>query len=189
MERRNGKVDSSLKADDPVLIERRRRLARWDADAGDLRRFHLPDDVASMRQRDNWEVFYRVASAIDSSVAEELVKKVIPLFVDEEQDFDTYLLDSLRKLYRKQNLLIKGGHMASETILISLNNDKEAPWYSKESKGITREKLASRLRRYKIKSTRPDHNKTRGYFYIDPKDPRNSLKRLFGAYLPPENTP
>jgi len=189
MERRDGKVDSSLKADDPVLIEIRRKLARWDADAGDLRRFHLPDDVARMRQRDNWEVFYRVASAIDSSVAEELVKKIIPLFVDEEQDFDTYLLASLRQLYRRKNLLILGGHMASEMILINLNNDKEAPWFKDESKGITREKLASRLRRYKVKPTRPDHNKARGYYYIDPKDPRNSLKRLFDAYLPPEKTP
>jgi putative DNA primase/helicase len=187
MERRYGKVDSSLKADDPVFIEIKRMLVRWAADAGDLRRFHLPDDVASMRQRDNWEVFYRVASAIHNDVARDLVKKIIPLFVDEEQDFDTYLLSSLRKLFRKRNLLIKGGHLASEEILISLNNDKEAPWFKKEAKGITREKLASRLRQYKVKPIRV--NGLRGYYYLDPDTPRNSLKRLFDDYLPPEKTP
>jgi hypothetical protein len=40
---------------------------------------------------------------VDKEVAEELLKN-IPEFGGEEQDFDTYLLTSLRNLYRKHNL-------------------------------------------------------------------------------------
>jgi Protein of unknown function (DUF3631) len=77
-------------------------------------------------------------------------------------------------------------------IVTELNHDKEAPWYSKEnSKGITREKLAARLRRYKVKPEQYWHSNialdVRGYFYIHPKGSKNNFSSVFNQYLPPEN--
>jgi hypothetical protein len=179
---------------DPVFVEIHRKLARWANDAGDLLRFHLPAGAARMRQRDNWEVFYRIACGVSEHVAERLLE-FIPSFLDEEQDFDTYLLRSLRTLYREHKLMEKGSHLGSEMIVTELNNDEEAAWFGeyrgKESKGLTREKLSVRLRRYKIKPEQhwhPDiHQDVRGYFYIHPEKPQNSLKRVFEQYLPPED--
>ena len=189
MERRKGKTDYSRKMTDPVFVEIRRKLARWANDVGDLCRFRLPGEAASLRGHDNWEVFYRVAGGVSETVAKQLLE-FIPHFVDEEQDFDTYLLTSLRDLYREHKLLGKGDHLGSEMILSALNDDKEAPWFRHDSKGITRERLSARLRRYKLKPKRQWYpeiaQKVRGYFYIDPDTPQNSLKHVFEQYLPPE---
>ena len=193
MERRYGQTDSSRKATDPVFLEIRRKLAKWANDVGDLCRFHLPADTARMRQRDNWEVFYRVACGISQGVADQLLK-YIPDFINEEEDFDTHLLTSLRKLYREHDLMEKGSHLGSEMILTALNEDKEAPWYAehrgRESKGLTRERLSKRLRHYKVKPEQHWHSDikqdVRGYFYIHPDKSQNSLKRVFDQYLPAE---
>jgi hypothetical protein len=44
----------------------------------------------------------------------ERLLEFIPSFIDEEQDFDTYLMRSLRILYREHKLMEKGGHLGSE---------------------------------------------------------------------------
>ena len=190
MERKDGERDRSIKESDPVFIEIRRKLARWANDVGDLCRFHLPKEAASLRGHGNWEVFYRVAFGVSEDVARQLVE-FIPCFVDEEQDFDAYLLSSLRKLYREHGLMQKGGHLGSQMIINTLNKDEEGPWFrGKDSKGISREKLSARLRRYKIKPQQHWHSdiaqEVRGYFYIHPEEPQNSLKRVFDQYLPAE---
>jgi hypothetical protein len=196
MERDAQEVDPSKKATDPLFIEIRRKLARWANEAGDLGRFHLSREAAKMRGRDNWEVYYRVACGISANVAEKLLG-FIPSFVNEEQDFDTYLFRSLRDICRNQfgdlNHIEKGAHLGSDMILNDLNKDKEAPWFGeyrgKQQDGLTREKLSARLRRYKLKPEQcwhPDINKVRGYYYIHPDDSRNSLKRVFDDYLPAE---
>src|SRR5215469_15887823 len=171
MERKDGERDRSVKESDPIFIEIRRKLARWANDAGDLRRFKLPKDSQSrLRHRDNWEALYRVACGVSQTVAQKLLN-VIPSFIDEEQDYNTYLLDSLRKLYREHDQLTKDGFIGSDAIIDALNQDKEAPWYAKNDKGLTRETLARHLKRYKIK---PDKvwqsdvgKEVRGYRYID----------------------
>jgi Protein of unknown function (DUF3631) len=193
MERSVGDVDSGRKPADPLFVEIRRKLARWANDVGNLSRFRLPRQAAKLRGRDNWEVYYRVASGISQNVADQLLK-FIPDFVNEEEDFDTYLLTSLRKLYREHDLMEKGSHLGSEMILAALNEDKEAPWYAehrgRESKGLTRERLSKRLRHYKVKPEQHWHSDikqdVRGYFYIHPDEPQNSLKRVFDQYLPAE---
>jgi uncharacterized protein DUF3854/uncharacterized protein DUF3631 len=193
MERNTAEVDTSTKATDPLFVEIRRKLARWANDVGDLSRFRLPSQAAKLRGRDNWEVYYRVASGISQYVADQLLK-FIPGFSNEEEDFDTYLLTSLRKLYREHDLMEKGDHLGSEMILTALNEDKEAPWYAehwgRESKGLTRERLSARLRHYKVKPEQHWHSDiqqdVRGYFYVHPKNAENSLKRIFDQYLSAE---
>jgi putative DNA primase/helicase len=191
MERKDGERDRSGKESDPAFVEIRRKLARWANDAGDLRRFQLPKDSQSrLRHRDNWESLYRVACGVSHAVAEKLVS-FIPSFIDEEQDYNTYLLDSLRKLYREHGELTEDGFMGSDAIVDALNQDKEAPWYTKNDKGLTPEALARHLKRYKVK---PDKvwqeeikKQLRGYRYIDSRPRHNDLKRIFEQYLPPEN--
>jgi hypothetical protein len=131
-----------------------------------------------------------VACGVSQAVARQLMS-FIPCFIDEEQDYATYLLDSLRKLYREHGQLTKDGFMGSEAIVDALNHDKEAPWYAKDDKGLTRETLARRLKRYKIK---PDKvwqsdvgKEVRGYRYIDSRSRHNDLKRVFAQYLPTED--
>jgi len=192
MERKDGERDRSVRESDPAFIEIRRKLARWANDAGDLRRFQLPKDSQSRRRhRDNWESLYRVACAVSPAVARQLLS-FIPSFIDEEQDYNTYLLDSLRKLYREHSQLTKDGFMGSEAIVNALNQDKEAPWYAKDDKGLSVRVLSDRLRRYKVK---PDKvwqseidKQLRGYRYIDSRARHNDLKRIFEQYLPPEDS-
>lgn len=128
-------------------------MAKWEKDVGFLSRFHLSKHAAKLRGKDNWEGIYRVASGVSPFVANQTLK-FLPNFTNESEDFDTYLLTSLRKLFSKHDLMEKGGHLGSEMIITSLNEDNEAPWYSeyqgRESKGLTREKLSRRLRRYKV---------------------------------------
>jgi putative DNA primase/helicase len=191
MERKDGERDRSVKESDPAFVEIRRKLARWANDAGDLRRFQLPKGSQSrLRHRDNWESLYRVACGVSQAVARQLVN-FIPSFVDEEQDYATYLLDSLRKLYREHGQLTKDGFMGSEAIVEALNRDKEAPWYAKDDKGLSVRALSDRLRRYKVKPAKvwqPDINKElRGYPYIDCRPRHNDLKRVFEQYLPTED--
>jgi hypothetical protein len=109
MERKDGERDRSVKESDPIFIEIRRKLASWANHADGLHRFKLPEDSQSkLRHRDNWGALYRVACAVSQAVAEKLVS-FIPLFIDEEQDYATYLLDSLRRLYREHDQLTKDG--------------------------------------------------------------------------------
>lgn len=79
-------------------------------------------------------------------------------------------------------------------IVTALNEDKEAPWYrGRDSKGLTREKLSTFLRRYKIKPEQQWHSDIkqvlRGYYYLnaDKEKAQNSLKLVFDQYLGPEN--
>jgi putative DNA primase/helicase len=186
MERKDGERDRSLKESDPVFIEIRRKLARWANDVGDLRRFKFPENSPSrLRNRDNWESFYRVACGVSQAVAEKLVS-FIPSFIDQEQDYNTYLISSMHKLYSEYDQLVKGGYMGSDAIVEALNEDKEGPWYAKNDKGLTREALARRLKGYKIK---PDKfwqsalgKHLRGYHYIDPRPGHKDLKRIFDQY-------
>jgi len=142
-----------------------------------------------LRHRDNWESLYRVARGVSQAVAQQLVK-FIPSFIDEGQDYATYLLDSLRKLYREHNELTKDGFIGSEAIVEALNQDKEAPWYAKEDKGLSVRALSDRLRRYKVKPDKvwqPEIEKElRGYRYIDSRPRHNDLRRVFEQYLPIE---
>jgi putative DNA primase/helicase len=191
MERKDGELDRSLRESDPVFVEIRRKLTRWASDVGTLSQFKLPKlSNSRMRHRDNWETLYRVAKGVSEAVAQQLVS-FIPSFIDEEQDYNTYLLDSLRKLYREHDQLTEEGFMGSEAIVEALNQDKEAPWYAKNDKGLTRETLARHLKRYKVK---PDKvwqeeikKQLRGYRYTDSRPCHNDLKRIFEQYLPPEN--
>ena len=193
MERKDGERDRSVKANDPIFVDIRRKLARWANDLGDPCRFHLPKEAAALRGHDNWEALYRVGSGISEDVATQLIGH-IPAFVNEEQDFDTSLLSSVRDIYRDHDQMHKGGHPGSEVIVNALNEDKEAPWFAErrgiESKGLTVEKLSSRLRRYKVKPEQHWHSEmsreVRGYFYIHSKGVQNNLKRVFDQYLPPE---
>lgn len=186
MERRDGERDHSVKESDPVLVDIRRKLARWSNDVGDLKQFHLPKDSGlRLRHRDNWESLYRTAGAVNSGVAQQLLG-FIPSFVDEEKDHATYLLDSLRKLYREHGQLTKGGFMGSEAIVEELNKDKEAPWYAGEGKGLSTRALSDRLRRYKVKPDK-DSQDVRGYHYIDLRPRHKDLKRIFEQYLPAED--
>jgi len=191
MERKGGERDRSVKDSDPIFIEIRRKLARWANDAGNLRQFKLPKDSQSkLRNRDNWESLYRVACGVSQAVAQQLVS-FIPSFIDEEQDYNTYLLNSLRKLYCEHGQLTKDGFMGSEAIVNALNQDKEAPWYAKDDKGLSVRALSDRLRRYKVKPDKvwqPEINKElRGYRYIDSRPRHNDLKRVFEQYLPTED--
>jgi hypothetical protein len=188
MERSDGKVNRSLKASDPIFVNIRRKLERWSRDCGDLRVIALPDEApVKRRARDNWESLYRVARAISTEAAQELLECANE-FGDEQEDFATYLLESIRKLYRENDQLKEGGFMGSETIVKELNKDKQAPWYAKTDKGLTVHGLASRLRRYKIKPARSsdDEERVRGYLYIDKRPRHNDLERVFEKYLPPE---
>jgi putative DNA primase/helicase len=190
MERKDGERDRSVKESDPIFTQIHRKLARWANDAGDLRRFKLPKNSPSkLRNRDNWEALYRVACGVNQAVAEKLVS-FIPSFIDEEQDYSTYLLDSLRKLYSEYDQLTKDGFMGSDAIVDALNQDREGPWYAKNDKGLTREALASRLRRYKVKPDKvwqEDMKKeVRGYHYIDSRLGHKDLKRSFEQYLKPK---
>jgi putative DNA primase/helicase len=192
MERKDGERDRSIKESDPVFVEIRQKLARWANDVADLRRFKLPKDPQSkLRHRDNWEALYRVACGVSQAVAQKLVS-FIPSFIDEEQDYNTYLLNSLRKLYREHGQLTKDGFMGSETIVNTLNEDREAPWYGgKSDKGLTVHALARHLKRYKVK---PDQiwqtsvaDDVRGYRYVDSRARHNDLRRVFDQYLGPED--
>jgi putative DNA primase/helicase len=191
MERKDGERDRSVKETDPVFLDIRRKLARWSTDASDLGRFQFPrQSVVRLRHRDNWESLYRVARGVSELVAQQLVG-FVPCFIDEEQDYATYLLDSLRKLYRAHGQLTKEGFLGSEAIVNALNQDREAPWYDKDGKGLSVRALADRLRRYKVK---PDKvwqseidKELRGYRYIDSRPRHNDLKRVFDQYLPTED--
>jgi hypothetical protein len=192
MERRDGETDRSIKIGDPELVDLRRKLARWAQDCGDLSGIHFPKQTGiKLRNRDNWQVFYRVASAVSSTVARQLLE-TIPLFIDEEQDFATYLLASLRKLYHEQDQLRSAGFMGSEVIVEELNQDKEAPWYARDGKGLTVHGLSARLRRYKIKPDKVWQSDTerqvRGFRYVDSRPHHKDLKRVFDQYLPAEET-
>jgi putative DNA primase/helicase len=191
MERKDGERDRSVKESDPVFVEIRRKLARWANDAGDLSRFQFPaQSHPKMRHRDNWESLYRAVRGVSEFVAQQLLN-FIPYFSDEEQDYATYLLNSLRKLYREHGQLTKEGFLGSEAIVNALNQDKEAPWYAKDDRGLNVRALSDRLRRYKVK---PDKvwqseidKELRGYRYIDSRPRHNDLKRVFDQYLPPED--
>jgi hypothetical protein len=189
MERQNGRVDCSVKASDTIFVEIRRKLARWARDVGDLSVFSLPEGIAVRRGRDNWNMLYRVACGVSEDACQRLIK-AIDSFVNEEEDFATYLLASLRTLYREKGEMTPEGFLASDDIIEALNQDKEAPWFAKDDKGLSREKLAHRLRRYKIK---PDQvwddtlkKRFRGYWYIDSRPHHNGLKKVFEQYLPEE---
>jgi hypothetical protein len=189
MERNDGKVDRSTRASDPVFVDIRRKLERWSIDCGDLRTIHLPDDAAVKRRaRDNWESLYRVARAISDETAEQLLACATE-FGDEQEDYATYLLESLRKLYKERDKLKKeGGFLGSTTIVEELNKDKQAPWYAKSDKGLTPHGLASRLRRYKVKPDQVrinDEIVVRGYNYVDTRKNHNDLERVFKKYLAP----
>lgn len=189
MERKDGQRDRSLKESDPAFVEIRRKLARWANDVGDLRRFQFPQ--SRMRHGDNWEALYRVACGVSEAAAHQLVSS-IAFFTDEEQDYATYLLNSLRKVYREHDQLTKDGFMGSEAIVNALNRDKEAPWYGGDNdKGLTVHALARHLKRYKVK---PDQvwqsdaaDDVRGYRYVDPRARHNDLKRVFDQYLGSED--
>jgi len=58
-------------------------------------------------------------------VAQQLLA-FVPCFIDEEQDYATYLLNSLRRLYREHGQLTKEGFLGSEAIVNTLNQDREA---------------------------------------------------------------
>jgi putative DNA primase/helicase len=189
MGRRDGQTDRGTKQDDPIFIAIRRKLARWASDCGNLARFHIPSQAGlKLRNRDNWEVFYRVACAVSQKTAERLLA-FIDEFIDEEQDFATYLLDSLRTLYHEHGQLTEDGFMGSEAIIEELNKDKEAPWYAKNDRGLTVEALGRHLKRYKVKPDRvwqPDiEKKLRGYRHVDDRPHHNDLQRIFKQYLPP----
>jgi hypothetical protein len=192
MERRaSDSLDRSIRESDPVFIEIRRKLARWANDASNLSRFRLPKDAeVKMRNRDNWQALYRVACALSAQAAEALLR-YIPSFIDEEQDYATYLLDSLRKLYREHNQMTKDGFLGSEAIVNALNQDGEAPWYAKDDMGLTVRALSDRLKRYKVKPEKiwqsEIDKQVRGYRYIDSRSRHNDLKRVFDQYLPAED--
>lgn len=191
MERRDGERDRSTRESDPAFVEIRRKLARWSNEVGDISRFRIPKGSGlRLRNRDNWQSFYQTASAVSDGVARQLLETV-GFFVDEEQDFATCLLNSLRRLYREHGQLTKEGFMGSEAIVDALNQDKEAPWYAKNDKGLTREALARHLKRYKVI---PDKiwqeeikRQLRGYRYVDSRPRHSDLKRIFDQYLPPED--
>jgi hypothetical protein len=191
MERKDGERDRSVKENDPVFVEIRRKLARWANDATDLDRVQLPRESQSkMRHRDNWEALYRTARGVSEIVAQQLLA-FVPSFIDEEQDSATYLLNSLRNLYREHNQMTREGFLGSEAIVNALNQDREAPWYAKDDKGLSVRALSDRLKRYKVK---PDkvwqsaiNKEARGYRYVDSRSRHNDLKRVFEQYLPTED--
>jgi putative DNA primase/helicase len=189
MERKEADSDQSADANSPEFVDIRRKLACWAINCGDLSRFHLLKQPGiKLRNRDNWEMYYRVACAVSAAVSKQLLN-AIPLFVDEEQDFATYLLASLRQLYLEKDQLNDEGFMGSEAIVETLNRDKEAPWYAKaDAKGLNAHALSARLRRYKVKPDQvwqPEIEKdVRGYRYVDPRARHSDLKRVFSQYLP-----
>jgi putative DNA primase/helicase len=188
MERRDGQINQSINTSDADFVDIRLKLARWCGDCGELNRFQIPSQPGlRLRNRNNWEIFYQVASGVSGLGGKQLMD-AIPLFVDEEQDFATYLLNSLRELYREEKQLNDSGFTGSEAIIEALNRDKEAPWYAKDGKGLTVHGLSARLRRYKVKPDQvwlPDIERdVRGYRYIDSRARHNDLKRVFAQYLP-----
>jgi hypothetical protein len=197
MERRKGQLDRSVDRFDSVFADLRRKLARWMLDAGDLSQFRLPknNSGAEFRDADNWESYYKVACCVSAAGAKQLLDH-IPLFIDKEQDFDTCLLSSLREIFISLGQDNPDGFVRSETIVETLNLDKDAPWYKKEaSKGITMHALGSKLGSYKVKAARdwvPDpyvankRVRVRGYHYQKKDKPQEkTLKSVFDQYLPP----
>jgi Domain of unknown function (DUF3854)/Protein of unknown function (DUF3631) len=177
MERRNADTDRSMKRSDPVFVDIRRKLDRWARDCGDLSQFRLPKEAeVVLRNRDNWQIYYRVARAVGAQVADQLLH-FIPSFGESEVDFDTYLLRSLQVTFAEQGMTDKDDMLPSEKIVEELNNDEEAPWRKRDGR-LTRESLASKLRRYKVKTHKKQKEGIRAWSYR-----YGDLERVFSKWL------
>jgi putative DNA primase/helicase len=164
MERRNADTDRSMKRSHSDFIQIRSKLARWAMDCGDLSLFRLPKEAeVVLRNRDNWQVYYRVASAVSATVADQLLR-FIASFGEGEEDFDTYLLRSLRALFVGRGMTDKDDMLPSQEVVKELNEDEEAPWRKRDGR-LTEERLASKLRRYKVTTHKKQKDGERAWRY------------------------
>jgi hypothetical protein len=180
----NIKLEELCDVDHTRFIELRRKIQRWaDDNRETLKTTKIArPEALSDRPWNKWRPLLTIAAVVGGHWPESCKDAAIGISseADEELTIVTEILSRIRTLFR-----VKGDEfLSSDDIINSLNSDKEAPWADWQKgdvKGITVEKMSRYLKRFKIKSDRPqiENKRVRGYWL-------ESFQDTFASYLPPE---
>jgi putative DNA primase/helicase len=166
-----------------VFEELRQKIVRFVNDHTDAIRAAIPSFPPGLNDRaeDCWSPLFAIAEAAGGNWPALARRAAVALSGDDDSadTFITVLLRALKQDFEDYAEDHPDGFQTTTDICDHLNLDKEAPWHgSKYKNGMTEELLASRLRRYKVKSDRPFLNgkKVRGFYW-------SKLNPIFDRYL------
>jgi hypothetical protein len=184
--KRKAKSDTTSKLRETplnVFDELKSKIVRFVEDNSDAIRAVVPSFPSGLNDRaeDCWTPLFAIAEVAGGNWPDLSWRAAIALSADSDDSdtFNSKLLRALKEDFETNQQAHASGFQATTDICDHLNQDKEAPWHGPKYKnGMTEELLASRLRRYKIKSDRPTINnkQVRGFCW-------SKLEPVFDRYL------
>lgn len=164
-------------------LELRRKLLRFAADKGDAIRKAKPALPQGMNDRaeDNWIPLLAIAEAAGGDWPVLAAKAALELSkgAEDQESIDTQLLTAISKIYQDAGMTGPDDFLSSTFIVTELNKVPEAPWRDwRNGLGISETKMATILRRFKLKSEQRQINNVRACGH-----PFGKLKPIFDRYL------
>ena len=107
----------------PVLIECRRKFARWAADLTELPAVTMPPELFN-RTGDNWRGLFGIAEAAGGEWPERAKQAAMEEISEEDSNRTLQLLEAIWQIFAEKKVV----RMHTKVLLAALMNIEEAPW-------------------------------------------------------------
>jgi hypothetical protein len=107
----------------PILIECRRRFARWAADLQELSGATLPPELFN-RTGDNWHGLFGIAEAAGGEWPERAKRAAMEEISEEDSNHALQLLEAIWQIFAEKKVV----RMHTKVLLDALKRIEEAPW-------------------------------------------------------------
>ena len=107
----------------PVLIECRRKFARWAADLQELPAVTLPPELFN-RTGDNWRGLFSIAEAAGGEWPERARQAAMEEISEEDSNHALQLLEAIWQIFAEKKVV----RMHTKVLLDALKKIEEAPW-------------------------------------------------------------
>ena len=120
---REEKPDHLTNGYSPILIECRRRFARWAADLPELPGVTLPPELFN-RTGDNWHGLFSIAEAAGGEWPERAKQAAMEEISEEDSNRTLQLLEAIWQIFAEKKVV----RMHTKVLLDALKKIEEAPW-------------------------------------------------------------
>ena len=107
----------------PVLIECRRKFARWAADLTELPAVTMPPELFN-RTGDNWRGLFSIAEAAGGEWPERAKQAAMEEISEEDSNHALQLLEAIWQIFAEKKVV----RMHTKVLLDALKKIEEAPW-------------------------------------------------------------